>query len=468
MGEQTEIVHSNLNMSSYGFGKFLTEFVEMAFTAWLYYFYVRTIGVDSLIIGLAVVIYAIWNAVNDPLVGYLTNRPFKFTRKWGRRFPWIMIGGVLYLFSYLLVFSPRLFLPDIDPHSGAWIFFIWFIASTCLFDTFNSIFFVNFSALFPDKFRSVDERRKATGLQTPIGIVGVALGALLPPLIIVREEAITFVVNSGIVIIIGLIVLMLSIPGCREDQITIDRYLQKHDAEETIPFFKTLNMSLKQKSFMFFIITYTLYRSLVICFQASIPFFVEYILGEEEGIQTLLSAGFLIGALISSPLWAIVARKTNNNKKVMLINSILLTAFTVPFIFLNSVWVAFVVLVLWGFGLGGFWTMLAPVLGDVIDESVVNTRKRQEGIYNGFLQFFGRLAILVQAIVFATVQTITGFRAGQPLSAQPSSAVWGVHIHFGLIPALFMLIAVIVFWKFYPLTPDKVKIHQDKIIELNL
>jgi GPH family glycoside/pentoside/hexuronide:cation symporter len=468
MGEETEIVHSNLNMASYGFGKFLTEFVEMAFTAWLYYFYVRTIGVNSLIIGLGFVIYAIWNAVNDPLVGYLTNRPFKFTRKWGRRLPWVMIGGIAYLFSYLLVFSPTLFLPDIDPQSGAWIFFIWFIVSTCIFDTFNSIFFVNFSALFPDKFRSVDERRKATGIQTPIGIIGVAIGALLPPMLIVREEAITFIINAGFVIIIGLIVLMLSIPGCREDQITIDRYLEKHDTEERIPFFGTLKMSLKQKSFLFFIITYTFYRSLIICFQASIPFCVEYVLGEEEGIQTLLSAGFLIGALISSPVWATIARKTNNNKKVMLINSILLTAFTVPFIFLNSVWVAFFVLVLWGFGLGGFWTMIAPVLGDVIDESVVNTHKRQEGIFNGFLQFFGRLAILVQAIVFASVQTLTGYVEGGELIDQPSSAIWGVHVHFGLIPAVFMFIAVIIFWKFYQLTPDKVKIHQEKIIELNL
>ncbi|MHA2006922.1 MAG: MFS transporter [Promethearchaeota archaeon] len=465
MGE-TEIVleHSKLNMASYGFGKFLTEFVEMAFTGWLYYFYVRTIGVDSLIIGLAVVIYAIWNAINDPLVGYLTNKPFKFTRKWGRRFPWIMIGGVAYLVSYLLVFNP----PSIDPQSGAWIYFVWFIASTAIFDTFNSVFFVNFVSLFPDKFRSVNERRKATGIQTPIGIIGVALGALLPPMIIVREEAVTFVITAGVVIIVGLIVLMLSIPGCREDQITIDRYLEKHGTNDNDSFFKTLKLTLKQKSFLFFIITYTLYRSLIISFQASIPFFIEFILDEEEGIQTLLSAGFLIGALISSPLWAVVAQRTNNNKKVMLINSILLTVFTIPFIFLNSVFIAFIVLVLWGFGLGGFWTMLAPTFADVIDESVATNHKRQEGIFNGFLQFFGRLAILIQAMSFATVHTLTGFKEGQPLAAQPGPAIWGVHIHFALIPTILMFIATIIFWKFYDLTPDKVKLHQDQIIELNL
>jgi Na+/melibiose symporter-like transporter len=129
---------------------------------------------------------------------------------------------------------------------------------------------------------------------------------------------------------------------------------------------------------------------------------------------------------------------------------------------------ALIVMILWGFGLGGFWTMLAPVIGDVINESVANNQERQEGIFNGFLQFFGRLAILVQAISFATVHTLTGFKEGQPLAAQPSSAIWGIHIHFALIPAIFMLLASIVFWRFYDLTPDKIKLNQDKIIELNL
>lgn len=462
MGEVMEIEHSKLNIASYGFGKFLTEFMEMAFTVWLYSFYVRTIGVDSLIIGLAVIIYAIWNAVNDPLVGYLTNRPFKFTKKWGRRFPWIIIGGIAYILSYVLIFTP----PDVDPNSGAWIFFIWFIVSTAIFDTFNSIFFVNFVSLFPDKFRYVKERRKATGIQTPIGIVGVALGALLPPLIIDSGDSATFFINAGLVILIGIIVLMLSIPGCREDQVTIDRYLEKHDTEDRTSFFKTLKLTLKQKSFLFFIISYTLYRSLIISFQASIPFFVEFIL--QERAQTLLSAGFLVGALISSPIWAYVAQKTDNNKKIMLINSFLLTIFTIPFIFLNSVIVALIVMIFWGFGLGGYWTMLAPVFADVINESVVNNQKRQEGVFNGFLQFFGRLAILVQAISFASIHTITGFVEGGGVGVQPPSALWGIHVHFALIPVIFMLIATLIFWKYYDLTPDKVKLHQNRIIELNL
>ena len=102
----------------------------------------------------------------------------------------------------------------------------------------------------------------------------------------------------------------------------------------------------------------------------------------------------------------------------------------------------------------------------MIDESVVRTGKREEGIYNGFQQFFGRIAILIQAITFAVVHTLTGFKEGA--STQTPEAIFGIHIHFALMPMIFMFIACMIFWKWYDLTPDKVKINQDKVKELGL
>lgn len=92
--EEIEIKHSKLGMVSYGFNSFSRELLRMTFTAWCFYFYESEIGLNVWLVGLAFVIFAIYNMFNDPLVGYLTNRPFKFTRKWGRRFPWILLGGL--------------------------------------------------------------------------------------------------------------------------------------------------------------------------------------------------------------------------------------------------------------------------------------------------------------------------------------------------------------------------------------
>ena len=103
---------------------------------------------------------------------------------------------------------------------------------------------------------------------------------------------------------------------------------------------------------------------------------------------------------------------------------------------------------------------------DVIDESIVRTGKREEGIYSGFQQFFGRLAILIQAITFVVVHTLTGFDEGA--STQSPQAVFGIHLHFALLPMIYMFIGCIIFWKWYDLTPERVKENQQKMKELCL
>jgi GPH family glycoside/pentoside/hexuronide:cation symporter len=462
--EETEIVHSGLNMASYGFAKFLSEFIEMAFTTWGFIFYEVTLKLDPLLVGLGYALFAVWNAINDPLLGYLTNRPFKFTRKWGRRFPWILIGGIPYILCYILIFTPPMIS---DPVFEPWILFGWLLFATCLFDTFNSIFFINYVSLFPDKFRSVKERRKASGIATPIGIVGIALGALLPPIFIIKTSQFSFILQAAVISAIGLLVIMLAIPGCREDRSTINKYLDKHKVRgKEMSFWKALRTAMKQSNFRIFIVSYTLYRCLIISIQASIPYVVGYVLGEPERIVTYISAGFLIGALISSPFWAILAQRRNNNKMVMVISSFLLIVFTIPLMFVNHWSIMFLVMIFWGVGEGGYWTLIAPVLADVIDESVVLTQKRQEGIYNGFLQFFGRLGILFQAATFAIIHVLTGFDNKSPI--QSPEALFGIELHFVVIPTIVMLIGAIIFWKYYKLTPDKVAQHQARVDELKL
>jgi GPH family glycoside/pentoside/hexuronide:cation symporter len=457
------IQHSKKNMASYGFAKALNEFLDMAFTAFGFYYYESEIGLNVWLVGLGYVIFAIYNAINDPIVGYLTDRPFNFTKKWGRRFPWIMLGGIIWISSYILIFTP----PNVDPVSGAWILFGWLLFATCFYDTFASIFFVNFSALFPDKFRSIEERRTANAIATPIGVLGIVAGGMLPPLFITFGEIRTYIIQAGVMLVIGLVILALAIPGCREDRATIDRYLTSHELKaKSRSFFGSLRNSLKQKSFLVFIITYTLYRSLVICVQSSIPYVIRFVIKREASSMTLVMAGFLIGALVSIPLWMKLARKTNDNRKVIMIAGFFLAFISIPLSFIMDFYTLIIVLIIWGVALGGFWVMLAPVLADVIDESVAICEKREEGIYMGFQQFFGRMGILAQAITFVIVHTLTGFAEGA--NTQSPQAVWGIQLHFGIIPFIFMLVGMIIFAKWYNLTPEKVKANQQKVEELCL
>ena len=186
----------------------------------------------------------------------------------------------------------------------------------------------------------------------------------------------------------------------------------------------------------------------------------------EASAQLFLQIAFLIGAVCSIPLWIILANKLNNNKKVYVIAGVFLVIFSIPLSLVADYYILMVIFVLWGVGLGGFWALNRIILSDAIDEAVVNTEKREEGIYSGIFMFFNRVAIIVQVIIFATVHTMTGFVEGA--DSQSPQAQWGIQLHLGIIPAIILLIGTLIFWKFYDLTPSKIEEIQSKLKQMEL
>jgi GPH family glycoside/pentoside/hexuronide:cation symporter len=462
---ELEIKHPKKIMASFAFGTFMNEFLWMAFSAFAFFFYEGEIGLNVLIVGLAFIIYAIWNAVNDPLFGFLTDRPFKFTKKWGRRFPWMIIGGIPWVLSYILIFTP----PNVNPNTsqGSWILFGWLLFSLCLFDTFCSLHWVNYSSLFPDKFRSPEERRTANGFNILIGVLGTVSGAVVPPLFIVFGNLQSYIIQAGVVFLVAIIALSISIPGVRDEKIYVNRYLDNYSKQTTkTQFFKSLKTSLNQRNFIVYIAIILAYQIMIRSMTASIPYVARFILNLEASVITIIMGSFLISVLISTPFWVKLAHKLNDNRKVLLITGSLLVIFTIPLIFVNTLMGFVIAMVIWGLVLGGFWAMQMVCLADVIDESVVKNCKREEGLYNGINTFFSRLAIIAQAISFAIVHTLTGFVEGA--DTQSAQAILGIKIHFAVIPLFALLIGVLVFWKWYNLTPDKISQNQLKIKEMGL
>ena len=90
---------------------------------------------------------------------------------------------------------------------------------------------------------------------------------------------------------------------------------------------------------------------------------------------------------------------------------------------------------LWGAGFGGFRLMMTPAMADVIDEVVLSKKRRDNGVLLGFRAFFGRLSWAVQASSFWLIHSLTGFNT-DPHSA---SAVFGIHVHMGLLPSILVL-----------------------------
>jgi GPH family glycoside/pentoside/hexuronide:cation symporter len=110
--------------------------------------------------------------------------------------------------------------------------------------------------------------------------------------------------------------------------------------------------------------------------------------------------------------------------------------------------------------------VMTPALADVIDEIVVKTGKRNDGIFMGFRAFFGRLAFAVQAISFWIVHELTGFDGS--VDDQIPSVIFGIHLHTGLFPAIFLIIGILVFWILNDLNPEKVESNKRHLAEKGL
>ena len=460
------ILHSKLNMASYSMSDFIMQIFAFTFSTYVFFFYEAVLGLESYLAGFGFIIYAIWNAVNDPLVGFICDRPFFFTKKWGRRFPWIISSMFPSIFVYVLLFSPPLFNPVTDQLA----MFAWLIFSTCLFDTAASFWGVNSSALFPDKFRGIDERRSASGIRNLFGYLGIAVGALLPPFIVDYAVKQSFIDQAWALILIAIVAGMLAIPGLREDQENIDRYLQSYEDDsierEKIHFFKTFISTFKQKNFVAFVILFLSYSILRACLLGSLQYGLLYILVLDSKYSTILSAGYLIASLASIPLWVKLIKKKNDNRKIMIYGAIVATVFTLPMVFLADLISWIIILMLWGVGISGMFIAIYPVFADIIDENVVKTKVRKEGLYNGFYAFITRFSIVAQALIFATVHILTGFEEGA-LTQEPL-AIIGIQIAMALIPSIIMVIGTIIFWKYYDITPEKSAIIQEQLKELNL
>lgn len=454
-----EIQHPKKIMASYGVGNIVSEILAAVLAVMLFAFYETEIGLSSALTGIALIIFAIWDATNDPIVGYFSDRPFSFTKKRGRRFPWIIGAFIPMLFFFVLMFYPPL-------GANQWVIFIWLIVTTCVFDTFESFFVVNFFGLFPDKFRNTTERITASAIGTYFMIFGVILGGLLPPLIIVFGEINSYVLMAWITVALSLACFPFLIPGVRDDKKIVEKFVDTYEKTEKEPLTKTLVRTIKQKNFSAFLVMILLYSTFASTFSSSNLYYTRYVLGAQADIAAIFVATMFTGALIGVLGWIYYVRKTNNTRGVMLYSGLFVVIAGMLFSFIPDFNALIILLIIQGIGIGGFLAMMNPIFGDVVDESVVKTQQRNEGLFGGIRFFVTNFSRVLMAIILATVHELTGFIEAS--DTQPLSAITGIQLHTGFIPAIFMLAGLIIFWKFYDITPEKSQQIKEKMKELDL
>jgi glycoside/pentoside/hexuronide:cation symporter, GPH family len=442
-------------MASYGVGKFLAEFLTGGFAALVFKFYETELGLSAGLVAAAIILYSIWNAVNDPLIGFFTSRPTRLTARLGRRFPWILAGSLACAAGFILIFIP----PKGMGNAGL---FLWFLAAICLYDALYSTWELNYQSLFPDRFRGGSERAKAAAIGTAIGVLGIAAGALVPTFVIRYGDTASYALNGLIFGAAAVLLALLMLPGVKESPAMIRRFMDQEAARTRGPsFWALLKEAFGFRDFMAFILLFLFYQSAVLSMTASIHYVGDYILGRST---TMVFAGMLIGALSSVPLWLILGRFVRSRQVLLAAAAGAMALLCLPLFFVRSYLGYTIAMAAWGLAFGGFWLMMTPAMADIIDEIVAVTGRRDDGVVLGFRAFFGRLAYAMQALSFWAVHELTGFA----LDPRSESSLAGIRTHLALIPAAFLAIGLVCFLAMNTMNADKAERYRAELKERGL
>jgi GPH family glycoside/pentoside/hexuronide:cation symporter len=416
----------------YGIGDIGNAVVNSAIQFFLMKFYTDGALILPALAGNALLIGKIWDAVNDPLFGWITDRT---NSRFGKRRVFMLFGAIpLAIASALLWFVPT--------QDKVWTF-VWIAATFILFDTVWTLTNVPYYALTSELTDDYDERSSLTTYRMVMAVPAYLVGAALTPAIVglfaLQRTGYAFIgIAYGI---LAAVALLVSAAGFRE------RQKVSEIKPEASPF-KSLLAALKNKPFVWLCTTYFIVNVSFAFIKILMAYYIEYQLLMKA--QTSLVMGLmLICVTVSLPFWQWVSRKMDKGPAYAL--GMVFGALAVILTFFlphKSTGLIYLISVLAGFGFSAQWIFPWAMVADVSDYDRVETGQQRSGMYYGV---WGLATKISEALALASVGWIlTGF-GYVPNVEQTPHALLGIRLFFGLIPAIFIFASIPLLVK-YPIT----------------
>ena len=404
-------------------------------------FYQDYIGVSARWIGIASIVYAIWNAINDPIFGFLTDN----TRsKLGRRIPYLRFTSPFLALTFFLVWMV--------PESASEITqFWWMLILMLLYDTAYTIVGLNNVSLLPE-IAETDEGRSSMQVYAGLfGLLAYLLGFMIPELF--RPKAGTDISLTGLRIAMGI----LGLVGAGL-VFTASFVLKEKPAisqsEKPMGLLESVKETFKSRSFIIWVIQNFMSVFSLAIITGAIFYLADYV--TQTSTIYLLGAIFgpmVIGVLISKSL----VQRLGVAKSIqgyLLVGAVGLFGIA----FIPSPSLIYVCLGLAGIGFGGTQILNNICVGQIADEDELRTGSRREGAFFGVNALVTKPAQSLAIFLTAWILEISGFitreqNLGQIFLDQPDTALFGIRVIVGLLPGVAMIIGIFLL-VLYPLKGD--------------
>lgn len=425
----------------YGLADMGFALITSAMQFFLLFYYTDVAGIDPGLAGLALMVGKLtWDAVNDPLFGYWSDR----TRsRFGRRRIYMLIGAVPLGIAAWIMFS----LPKGLTGASA---FLAVLFSFWLVDSFHTMTTTPYYALTPELTRDYSERASLTSIRMVFSVFGYILGAALTTILAgifrgtgmnMQQAWSTTGAVFGVIVIITTLVTTFSIKE-RPELI---------GEPSKLPPLKAILTSFKNKPFIILMVAFILSSFSFTILTALVPYFIQYQLNMPDQVSFVLLA-----MLVSIGIFLIPAKLISDriNKGpayalgLFIASLAVMTSFFLP---RGETPLIYVVAAVAGMGFSAQWVFPWSMLPDVIEYDEKMTGERREGIYYGLWAFLSKFTGALGIAVSGWALGLFGYI---PNMEQTSRALFGIRLFFAIVPAIVLLISL-PFLIWYPITRQK-------------
>jgi len=430
-----------------------TSLVSGTYGALLPIFYQDYLGLTARWIALASTLYAIWNALNDPLFGYITDS----TRsRLGRRIPYMRFTAPFLALTFILVwFAP--------PKASQGALFGWMLGTMLLYDTCYTIIGLTYSSLLPEVSESDAERNGLQISSSLFGLLGMILGFVIPDMFRPKAGAApSFAPLQVSMVIVGIFSAAMIIITT----LKVKERPEFSEGDEPLKLGPALKYTFSSRSFLILVaqnFMSILMQSLLL---GALFYAADYVL---QMNSMILVACLFVPLIIGVPITSLIRRRlgvVGAQQVLLLIAGIALLLIVVVPNALIPVCLAFA-----GFGLSGPQTLTNVLFAQVADEDELRSGVRREGAFFGVNALLTKPAQSVALALSPFILEATGFitreaNQGQIMLDQPTGALWGIKMLLGLIPGVAMILGALIL-RWFPLRGERLSVQQRDVLALH-
>lgn len=404
--------------------------------------YIMKFSTDVLLIAPAVMgtifgISRVWDAISDPLVGYLSDRT---KHSLGRRRLWLLLSILPVSAGFIMVFSPPASL------TGSALT-AWMAVGVIGFYSAMTIFIVPHMSLGPELTPNYHERSRLYGLRHAAFTIGSILAVGSMHLLFQAEQESEQAVRglafqlSALAAVATAALILFAVVRLRERQ---DFQGRVNDS----PFGAFKDVWANKHARLVLVVTFIEHTGSAVIGLLTL-YIAQYVVGRPE-LAAVIILSYFIPSSLSVPMWVPLSRKFGKIR--LWIFSMLLTGFSfgamflLPFIDTDvRTTLIFTAAVFAGLAAGCGGTIAPSVQSDIIDYDEYLTGERKEGSYFAAFNFVHKSAIGVMTLITGYVLQFSGF---VPNQEQTQSVQISMVFLYGMLPLICYVIGAIMFSRF--------------------